>query len=147
MHERVLADRQAALGEQRVVGGREHLGEPTGGVPVDACGHGQGGPLVEDRLLGLPPAAHDRHDPVADREALGGRPHRHDLARELEPRDVGRAPGRGGVVAASLEHVGPVHARRPDVDQDLAGAGLGIGVLPPLEPAVHDRHRPHGPEL
>ena len=54
-------------------------------------------------------------------------------------------PGRGGVEPRALEHVGAVQPGGPDVDEQLARPRLGIGVLPPLEPAVDDRHCPHGP--
>ena len=88
VHERPLAHRQPALGEQRVVRGGEHLGEAARGLPGDAVGHGQGGALVHDGQLGLPAATDHRHHPVADGEALDA------AARRRPPRPPARGRAR-----------------------------------------------------
>jgi hypothetical protein len=94
MHEDAFTRAQSTLGEQRVVGGGEHLREPAGLGPVDAVGHGHGNALVGHRELGLATTSDERHYAVADGEAEDPGPRRHDLAGELHPGDVGRAPGR-----------------------------------------------------
>ena len=54
VHQEALAHRQAALGEEGVVGGGEDLGEAAGLVPGELpCGHRHGGALVDDGQLGL----------------------------------------------------------------------------------------------
>ena len=45
--EHALAGAQPRLGDQRVVGCGEHLGEAAGGGPVDAVGDGHEQPLVD----------------------------------------------------------------------------------------------------
>ena len=90
VHEQALADHQAGLREERVVGGGEDLGHAARGGPVELVGHRHRRPLVHDRQLRLAAAADHGHDAVARLEALRPRPDRDDLAGQLEPRDVGR---------------------------------------------------------
>ena len=94
--------------------------------------------------LGLAAAADDAHDAGALVEALGARASRHHLARELEPRDVGRRAGRRGVAALALEHVGAVQTGGAHADEDLARAGLRIRALLDGDVAVGDHCCPHG---
>src|SRR4029079_11388431 len=91
-------------------------------------------------------AADDRHDAVALVEARRAGAEADDLARELEPGDVGRGARRGGVHAAALHHVGPVDPGAADADQDLAAAGLGIRMVLDAQLLVADRDRAHGAE-
>ena len=140
-----LARAQARLGEERVVGGGEDLGQRPGGRPVQRLGHRHQLALVHDGELGLPAAADDAHHAVARLEAPGARAERGDLTGELEPRDVGRRPRRRGVGAAALEDVGAVDPRRPDPDEHLARARLEVRVLGDGElAALADRDSPHG---
>ena len=126
--EHPVAGTQAGLGDQGVLGGREHLGEPAGVDQVDPVGHRQDGRLGHHHLLGLAAAPADGHDPVAEGEPHGAgseRPHR---SRELHARDVGGPPGGCRIEAPALEHVGPVETggRRPP-PATSPGPGTGSG--------------------
>jgi hypothetical protein len=142
--EQALAHAQPRLREERVVGGREDLGQPARVRERDDVGHRHELALVDDGELGLTAAADDPHDAVALGEALRARPEADDLARQLEPRDVRRAAGRGGVAAPALHHVGAVEPGAADADENLAGSGLGIEVLLDENLAVADRGGTHG---
>ena len=145
--QQAVAGRQAGLGEQGVVGGGEHLGEPPGLRPVEPVGHRERHHLGHHHQLGLRAPADQRHHPVADREPRHRRPGRHHLAGELHPRDVLRRPRRGRVEAPALEQVGPVDAGGPHRHQQLAGPRLGIRVGPPDELVVDDGDGVHGPRV
>ena len=134
---------ERALREERVVRGREDLGEAACLRPAETGGNGERDALVHDGQLGLRAAPDDRHHPVADREARDCRPDRHDLAGELEPGDVGRCVRRRGVQALALHHVGAVQPCGPHPYEELAVAGLGICVVAPEHGAVDDRCRVH----
>ncbi len=69
VHEQALAGSQPRLGEDRVVGGGEHLRQAARGRPVEDRGHRHQLALVHDRQLGLSATADDRHHAIADREA------------------------------------------------------------------------------
>ena len=88
--EQALAGAQAALGEERVVGGGEDLGHAAGLRPVEAVGDRHELALVDDGQLGLPAAADDRHDAVALGEALGAR------ARAPTTSPASSSPGMSG---------------------------------------------------
>ncbi len=112
VHEQPLADAQARLGQEGVVGGEEDLRRPAGGDPVEPSGTGIATALVDHRKLGLAAAGHDRHHAVAlleAQDAVAGGDH---LAGQLEPRDVLRGAGRGRIAARELHHVGAVEPRR-----------------------------------
>ena len=128
MDEQALAGAQAALGEERVVGGGEDLRDAAGRVPVELVGDGDGEALVDGDQLGLAAAADHGHDAVAGLEAVHARAALGDLAGELEPGDVGRRARRRGVDALHLQDVGAVEAGGADADEDLArqpGSGSG----------------------
>jgi hypothetical protein len=111
------------------VGGREDLGDAARRRPVDALGHRHQLALVDRRELGLPAAADDRHHAIALGEARSAGAVRHDLAGELEPRNVLRRAGRSGVRAAALEHVRPVQTGRAHADEHLARPRGWVGML------------------
>ena len=121
-----FAHRQAALGEQRIVGGRERLGEATGGFEHHAVGHRHQQTLVDDEPRRLSPATDDCHDPVADGEAFGPFSQRDHLTREFEAGDVGRCVGGRGVEPGSLKQIGGVESRRLDRHEHVTGSGFGI---------------------
>ena len=143
----MLTHAQRTLAEERVVRGGEHLGEAARLGPRQCVGSGRRHTLVRQRKLGLPTAADERHDAIADREAFDVTAERNDLTGELHARNVRWAPGRRRVQPASLRHVCTVEAGRAHVDEQLARARLGIGMLPPLQPALGHGHRPHGATL
>ena len=126
------------------MGGGEDLGQAAGLGPAQAVGDGHELALVHGGQLGLPAAADDGHHAVALGEALGARAARRHLARELEPGDVRRRPGRRRVVARALVDVGAVEAGGAHTDEDLAGARLGVGVLGDDDLAVADGGGAHG---
>ena len=142
--EEALAGTQSALDEDRVVGGREDLGQPAGLRPVQALGDRHELALVDDRELRLAAAADDRHDAFAFAEARRARAAALDLTGELEARDVRRRAGRRGIGALALEHVGAVEPGGADADENLAGARLGVGMLLDDHLAVADGGGAHG---
>ena len=94
--EQVLAWAQPGLGEDRVVGGGEDLGDAARLRPVERVRDRHRGALVHDGQLGLAAAADDRHHPVADVEALRAGAERGHLAGQLEPGMSGGEPGGAG---------------------------------------------------
>ena len=127
--EQPLADDQAGLREQGVVGGEEDLGRAARRDPVQLVGHGHRDPLVDHRQLGLAAAGDDRHHAVAGLEALDPVAGLDHLARQLEPGDVLRGPGRGGIAAGELHHVGAVEAGGVHAHQQLAALRTRVRVL------------------
>ena len=138
--------RRPRLREERVVRGREDLGQPARRQRLDGVRDRHRLALVHGAQLALTAAADDRHHAVADGEALGARAERDDVAGELEPGDVGRRAGRSRVRAAALEHVGAVEAGGAHADEHLAVPGLGIGMVGDEHLAVADRGGTHGGE-
>ena len=138
-----VAEAEAGLGEQGVVGGGDDLGEPAGLGPAKLVGDRDGRPLVDHGQLGLPAAADHGHDPVARAEAEDAGANGGDLAGQLQPGDVGRAARRGRVVAPDLVQVGAVDPGGRHPDQQLAPPRLRVGPLGHHQPPVGDRDRPH----
>ncbi len=141
--EQPLAGAQPRLGEERVVRGREDLGDPAGVGEPDGVGDRHELALVDDGELALAAAADDAHDAVALGEARRAVAEAGDLAGELEPGDVRRRAGRRGIAPAQLHLVGAVEAGGAHADEHLAGARLGIGVLLDEDLAVADRGGAH----
>ena len=131
--------RQPGLGEQGVVGGGERLGEPAGLGPSPRVGR-RAGRWTRARTTSWPwpppPVMAITRSPGPKRPRVG--PRRHHLAGELQSRDVGRRPGRGRVEAPALHQVGGVDAGGAHRHQQVAGAGLGVGMLTP-DSATHRR--------
>ena len=141
-----LADGQPGLGEQRVVGGGEDLGDAARRGPVELVRDRHRGALVHDRELGLAAAGDDRHHAVAGLEASDAAAALDDLAGQLEAGDVRGRARRRGVVAGDLQHVGAVETGGADADEQLPVLGLGIWVLGDLYPAVANRGGTHAAE-
>ena len=119
-------------------------GKPPAAGQSSASGTGIATRSWTDGELGLAAAADDRHHAVALGEALGARAAGRDLAGELEARGC-RAARRAapGSALAPLEHVGAVEAGAADAHEQLAGAGLGVGMLLDEDLAVADGRGAH----
>ena len=144
MDEQPLARPQAGLSEDRVVGGREDLGDASRGGPVERVRDGHELALVDEAQLGLRAAADDRHHAIALAEALRTRAERGDLPGQLEPGDVRRRTRRRRVGALALEHVGAVQPGSPHAHEHLARPGHGVRALLDGDLAVGDHGCPHG---
>ncbi len=146
VHEERFAGLQAALAEDRVVGGHECLGEAAGLRPAERIGHRHELALVQHGQLGLAGARHDRHDPFAGAEAVGVAAHPGDFPGQLEAGDVrGNAgPWRRRVEAEHLHLIGAIQPGRAHADQDLARAGCRIRMLGDDDPPVADGGSAHG---
>ncbi len=83
-------------------------------------------------ILGIAAALHQRADHVALGEAAACQVAVDDLARHFQARQVGGAR-RHRIISLALEHVGPVDARRMDLDQHLAGFQYRRGPLAQLQ--------------
>jgi hypothetical protein len=142
-HEHPVTHGQSALGEQRVVGGGEHLGEAAGLIPRESVGNGQGTAFVDHGHLGLGPSSHHTHDAITDGEARCPRPEGHHFPSHLESGNVSRHSRRRRIEAPSLQEVGGVDAGGPDGHHDLGVAGHGIAPLDPLKLTFDDGDRPH----
>ena len=138
VHEQALADGQPRLGEERVVGGGEHLGDAARRGPVELVRDRHRGALVDDGELGLPASGDHRHHAVAGLEAPDAAAAGDDLARELQARDVGRNTRRRRIVTGNLQDVGTVEPSGADTDQQLAVLGLWSGTIGDLDLAVDD---------
>ena len=138
---------QLGLGEQRVVRGREDLGDAARRVPVELVGHRHRDALADHRQLGLAAAGDDRHHAVAQLEALDAAAHADHLAGQLETRDVRRYAGRRRIAPLELHHVGAVEAGGANADEQLAGLRLGVGMLLDGDRSVANRGGPHRPRF
>ena len=103
-----------------------------------------------DDLLRVAAAGEQRARLVADLPAADAGSDLADPPGALQAGELGGA-GRRRVVPLALHDVGAVHPGGHDVEDDLAAAGLGVGLLGPLEDlgatrladgdAVHDGGR------
>jgi hypothetical protein len=143
VHEQTVAHLEPRLREEGVVRRREDLGKAACRRPVERLRHRHRLALVNHRELALAAPTDDRHHPVALVEPGRAGATAHDLAGQLESRDVLRLAGRRGVAATALEHVGAVQAGRLDADQQLSIPRFGVWVLLNGDIAVSDRCRPH----
>ena len=146
VHEHALARLQAALREQRVVRRDEDFGHRRGLGEREVRRNLRQVVFGDDDVLGLRPARRDAED------ALPRPPHSHfvarllDLARELEPRNVGGRARRRGVAPALLQEVCAVHARRTNAHAHAVCARRGPPHLAHLQlPLALVRDDPHGP--
>jgi hypothetical protein len=146
VHQQALATGEPGLGEERVVGGREHLRDPAGGHPVELVGYRHDQALVDRDQLCLAAAADHGHDAVTGGEAVDAGAALGHLTGELQAGDVGGRARRRRVATTHLQDVGAVDAGRTDADQDLAGLGLGVGVLLDDDALVADDDGSHARE-
>ena len=92
-----------------------------------------------------PPPPTIGHHAVALGEALGARARaRATSPASSSPGMSGGRAGRRGVVARALVDVGAVEPGRAHPDEDLAGAGLRVGMLGDDDLAVADGGGAHG---
>ena len=82
---------------------------------MSGFGHGE---------FGVTAADGEGADLVADGDTLRPLAEGRDPAGDFEARDLG-GPFRRRILAFALLDVGPVHAGRHDLDEHLAGTGLG----------------------
>ena len=112
----VPPDREEGLGKRRGLGHRH------------ALGHRQRLHFRRRAEFRVAAAVRERADPIArlpHRDRGAARDH---LARNLESGQVGRVR-RDRVQSHALQHVGPIHARGGDLDEDFLGFWLGLGPL------------------
>ena len=136
---------QPGLREERVVRGREDLGEAAGRGPVERVGDGHRLALVHDASSACPPppTIAITRSPSAKRSAPG--PRADDLAGQLQAGDVRRraraAPGRR---RARCSMSAPLRPAAAHADEHLAGPGSRVGVVVDEHLAVADRGGAHG---
>jgi hypothetical protein len=146
--EHAVAGRQPATREERVVGGRVHLREPAGLGPRERLRHGEEVALVHHHPRRLGTSGDEGHDPVAALGIRDARTGTHDLAGELEARDVAGGARRRGIAALPLEHVRTVEPGCTDRDEHLGVPRDRVRPLLQAESAVVDDERVHeGPPL
>ena len=148
VHEKRLAEREPSPGEEGVVGGDERLGDGGGLAIGQVVGDAGDVPLVHRDRVGQPASADEPEHAVA------GPPRGHRLAAgdhrsgDLEPRNVGRRAGRGGVVPGALGDVGRVETGVRGAHEHLRRQRHRVG---PFADGHHlraagteERHRDHG---
>ena len=120
-----LAGPQPALGLEGVVRGEEDLGDGRGLLEVEVGGDRHGHPLVGHDVLGLPAAADDPEDAVADLRAARSRPARAPRPRRRTPAPgcrPARPPARGSARGPASGR--PGSTRRPAPGPALVPPGL-----------------------
>src|SRR5439155_1047919 len=128
VHEQALAHRQLALGEQRVVRGREHLGAAAGLGPPEVVGHRHQLPLVDHGELGLAATPDDRQHALGSGGKTFGQTNVTSLRDTLlHPPPLWRE-GRAPAELAALVR-DPVHAGRGVPHGDGAPVLLVPGYL------------------
>ena len=142
-----LAHGEHALGEQRVVGGREDLGHAAGLDPVQSSG-GTGMAsrswTTASSAWPPPPTTAMTRSPTAKRSAPG--PAATTSPASSRP-GCPPAPGRGRVAPGPLHQVGAVDAGRLELHQDLTDARDRVGVISDLDCAIDDGGGAHGARL
>ena len=144
MHEQRLARLQRAALEDVGPDGEEGFRDRRGFDRRKAGGNRQGVAFVGEAIFGVAAAGNERRDPRAERVTRRARPERGHLAGDLQAENV-RCAGRRRIDALALEDVGPVDARRLDLDEDFARArdrarpGLKLENLRPAGSGREDR--------
>src|SRR4029077_7311265 len=109
---------QASPREERIVGGDEHLGNPTRCDQVDGGRNAHDLSCAYRHQLCVATALDEEHDPIPFRVALhSGSDARHG-ARRLETEDVAGSRRRW-IESLALEQIGSVDAGARNADQDL----------------------------
>ena len=134
----------AGLRDHRVVRGDEDLGHAAGLHEVEPSGTGAhcAAGTASSSAWAPPPAMPNTRAPSAGTVDAGAV--RDDLARELEPGDVGRRAGRRGVVARELHEIGAVQAGTVHPYEDLTRPRFRIGAGLHPQPGIGGDHQgPH----
>lgn len=132
MNERRFARRKPRLLE-RVERRQKRLRDGCRLDEVELFRHGQKLPFRRDDVGTHRAPARDAHHPVACLPPQDALAHALNDASELEPRHIGRKPGRRWVSALALNHVGPVQATCDYFDPHLADARVAYDVVRQLE--------------
>jgi hypothetical protein len=138
-----LAQGESALGEESVMGGGERFWQTSSLCPGQPGGDRHRLSFMNDGALGLPATTDHCHNSIADRETGRAWSEGLHFTCQLESRDVRGDTGRRRITASHLREISRVHAGGADSDEELAGAGPGIGMLLELEGAVDDRGGVH----
>ena len=144
MDERGLTVLQMSPGEERIVGGDEHLGDPPCRDQVDVVWNAYGLGCADRDELRISATFDQEHGPVPDGDRLDTGPDARNHARGLEPEDVA-GTGRGRIESLALEQVCAVDAGTSDADDDLTltsdwiGALLDVQLLGATRPCYDDR--------
>ena len=117
--------REPAAGDQRVVGRQEDFGNRRRLGEAQPVGNRERLVGVHRHQLGLRPASHQSHHPVAQLPPSHVA-HRLHFAGVLQAGDVGRPPGWRRIVAQALEEIDPVEPRGAHAHSDVAGLHLGL---------------------
>ena len=123
MDQHALAGLELAALEEVVPDGEVVLRQRRGVQHVEALRRRQALRRRHGAVLGVGAARRQRAHRIADLPARDAVAERRDRAGGLEARQVRRARRRR-IGAGALREIGPVHAGRRDLDQDLAGLGL-----------------------
>jgi hypothetical protein len=129
VHECPPPAREAALDDQRVPGGEEHLGDGGGVGEVDGAGDRERLTFVGHDQFGVAGARLDPHHAVADLPERDAGTDGLDGAGELETEDLVLPAVRVGVTALALQGVGAVDRGVGDPDEDLVRPGGRVGDL------------------
>ena len=138
----VAVRREAAL-EQIDPDGEQRLGHCRGVDQRQRARNGKAGPRRRDAIFGIAAAGDQRANLLAD-QLRRPRAASHHLSGYLEAQHIGRARRRR-IHAPPLQHVGPIHPGRRDLDQHLARPRLRHRPLDDRQAAGPvGNHRAHG---
>src|SRR5204863_8408480 len=104
--------------------GNESLRDGRGLAPIEILGNGRQRPLVRDDELGVPAAADDAEDSLANLPERGSRSARRDLAGDLHARNVRWPPRWRGISTFALKQVGAIERARANAHEHLACSRL-----------------------
>jgi hypothetical protein len=122
--EEPLAQLEAHLGEESVMGSDEDFGDSRCFLERKKRGDRQCLALLDDDVFGIAATTNKSHDPIARLPQLDSLAHRLHLTGVLEARDLRRPARWRRVQAAPLQQVGPVDPGGADPDPDLPSTGF-----------------------